>query len=91
MMEIQKVSPSDKDARLLIQQLNAALYEITGNDGTGSFNDSDVMEPESGFFVGYLENEPICCGSFRRLSENTAEMKRVYSRRNHVGAAHQMV
>ena len=52
---------------------------------------ADTRDPRGVFLIGYLDGKPIACGALREFSVDTAEIKRVYSRKNSVGAAYQIV
>lgn len=81
----------DKDAQILICELNSVLKEITGADGTASFSFSDVETEESAFLIAYIDEKPTGCGAFRKISNDVAEIKRVYARRNNVGIGSKIV
>ena len=84
---IKEVEPSTADALELIAELNTSLRQITGSSGAGSFSGEGLLTS----CVGYLEGEPVCCGALRQYEGKVAEIKRVYARKNTVGAAHRMV
>ncbi|MBP7348757.1 MAG: GNAT family N-acetyltransferase [Butyrivibrio sp.] len=73
------------DAQTLLCELNAKLTKITGDDGTVHFKSKDVATARSVFLIAYLHGEPYGCGALRELSDDTAEVKRVYARSNSVG------
>lgn len=73
------------DAKELISELNQVLVVITGDDGTVNFSTEDVEAEGGVFLIGYLDGRPCGCAALRRLSEDTAEVKRVFSRKNNVG------
>lgn len=49
MIEIIESSVDIKDADKLISELNQSLIEITGDDGTSSFNSDNVKETGTAF------------------------------------------
>lgn len=81
-MEIKIISASVdcEDAKTLINELNQVLTEITGDDGTSHFQREDVMEERSAFLIAYIDDIPYGCGALRQISEDIAEVKRVYAR-----------
>lgn len=91
MFFIKSSDASGKDAEQLLGELNTALLAITGNSGAGSFCEADSTGPRGAFLIGYLDGKPITCGALRLLSGQTAEIKRVYARKNSIGAAHKMI
>jgi GNAT superfamily N-acetyltransferase len=72
-------------AYVLLQELSNTLHLITGNSGEASFNKKDVLEDRSIFVIATIENEPIGCGAIRRIDDYTAEVKRMYARKNKYG------
>lgn len=85
MLHIVEASIDNPDARELISELNQRLVQITGDDGTANFHAEDIKTEKSSFLIAYLDGIPYGCGALRRISDDTAEIKRVYARRNKVG------
>lgn len=85
MLHIVEASIDNPDARELISELNQRLVQITGDDGTANFHTEDIKTDKSSFLIAYLDGIPYGCGALRRISDDTAEIKRVYARRNKVG------
>lgn len=79
------------DAQTLLEELNTVLTEITGDDGTANFSTEDMENPGSAFFIAYVEHSPCGCGAIRRISENVAEVKRVYAGKKHCGVGKQII
>ncbi len=69
----------------LIDELSAELEGITGNSGRGSFDNSDIKNPRSIFVIAREGNIAVGCGAFRELSDDTAEIKRMYAKKKSVG------
>lgn len=90
-VEIREVSIECKDAKVLIQELNQCLKQITGNDGSSHFQKQDVAGERGSFFIAYKEKEPYGCGAIREISKECAEIKRVYARKNSVGIGSKIV
>jgi len=85
-MKIISKNPNGPDALLLMDELSNELESITGNSGKSSFNLDDVCVPRSLFVVAYAENEePVGCGAIRPISENIAEVKRMYAKTRGLG------
>lgn len=74
-----------QDARELISELNEKLKEITGNDGSSHFASKQMDDVNSAFLIAYISGVPYGCGAIRQMSENSAEIKRVYARENTCG------
>ncbi|MEE1248941.1 MAG: GNAT family N-acetyltransferase [Lachnospiraceae bacterium] len=85
MIEVKKAQMDSLDAKELIQELNQVLTEITGDDGTANFKASDVQKEKSTFFIVYVDEKPYGCGALRKISDDVAEIKRVYARKNKLG------
>ena len=82
------IKPSDInsfEARTLIDELSDELQTITGNSGRASFYDKDINNPRSLFVVAMEEDVAVGCGAFRELSVDTAEVKRMFSRKKSFG------
>lgn len=92
-MEI-KITPASidcADAKELIGELNSVLTEITGDDGTVNFSNNDVIGERATFLIAYVDGVPYGCGALRQISENTAEVKRVYARKNQCGVGRKVL
>lgn len=80
-----EVVPLDApDALLLIAELNEELAAQYPEPGANHFRlDADEVEPERGaFLVAYLSDQPVGCGALRLIDDDTAELKRMYTRAN---------
>jgi GNAT superfamily N-acetyltransferase len=80
--------PEDPEAVPLIEELSAALAEITGSSGKNSFSNADMDDAKSVFLLATDEGQAVACGALRRIDDSTAELKRMYSkkRRSGIGA-----
>ena len=88
---IKEVPVSSDDAGILLEELNKTLENITGASGATSFEVSDMEESRAAFMMAFVNYQPVGCGAIRELSQDTAELKRVYARKNHLGIAHKLV
>lgn len=73
------------EAIQLMRELSEKLKEITGDTGEGSFNIEDMNHSRSIFAICRYQGQPVGCGALRPLNETTAELKRMYSRKNGIG------
>jgi N-acetylglutamate synthase and related acetyltransferases len=73
------------EAETLINELSDELQAITGNSGRASFYDKDINNPRSLFVIAREENIAVGCGALRELSVDTAEIKRLFSRKKSTG------
>lgn len=80
-----------EDARILLDELNSVLTVITGDDGTSNFKADDTRMDKSVFVIAYFDNVPCGCGAIRKMSETTAEIKRIYARKNEHGVGYKVV
>ena len=84
-ISIHETDINSADAKELLGELNAKLTVIPGDDGTVHFKNKDVTTSRSVFLVAYMNDMPYGCGALRELSDDTAEVKRVYARSNSIG------
>ncbi|MBM7693714.1 GNAT superfamily N-acetyltransferase [Peribacillus deserti] len=73
------------EAIKLMRELSEKLKEITGETGEDSFNLDDMNNSRSLFAICRYQGQPVGCGALRPLNETTAELKRMYSRKNGMG------
>jgi GNAT superfamily N-acetyltransferase len=78
LLVIEPVDVRLAEPALLIARLSEDLGRRYGDDGSGHFRPEDVLVPRSGFLVGRWDGQPVACGGFRPLSEEVAEIKRMY-------------
>jgi N-acetylglutamate synthase-like GNAT family acetyltransferase len=77
---IEKEDINSAEAGKLIDELSDELCNITGNSGRSSFHNSDIVNQRSIFVVAKKDGKAVGCGAFREISEDTAEIKRMYTR-----------
>lgn len=58
----------------------AAIYD--GQDLNGpempKAGPAELGPPDGAFLVGYVDDEPVCCGGLKRLPDGACEIKRMY-------------
>ena len=78
---IDRATVSDATAAQLIEELNADIMATHAEGNHFWTLTADDVAPGSGaFLVVRLDGEPIGCGAVRKLSEDEAELKRMYVR-----------
>ena len=81
-------NPESGDAIGLLNELSESLTSITGNSGSASFDATDVSVPRSLFVVARnMEQKAVGCGALRPISNDVAEIKRMYSNERGAGSA----
>jgi GNAT superfamily N-acetyltransferase len=84
-IEIIITTPNDKDVIPLIEELSTNLGNRFGSDGKNSFQGWENTSSKF-IFVKACENyETIGCGAIRPITENIAELKRMYSKYKRMG------
>jgi GNAT superfamily N-acetyltransferase len=80
-MEIRATHIDHPDAVRLMDELSIILEELTGVSGINSFDPVDISLPRAVFVVAYNDKqEAIGCGAIRPLTQEIAEVKRMYAR-----------
>lgn len=86
MLAIRAEDPGTPDAIALIDELSAALAAITGDSGRSSFDPDDVRVARARFVVARnADGQAVGCGAIRPLSDDIAEVKRMFSRPDNPG------
>lgn len=77
-MKIKRTDSSDIDFQNLVKYLDADLAARNGEEHTfyDRFNKIDMIR---NCLVVYMNGFPAACGAFKKLSEETAEIKRMYT------------
>jgi N-acetylglutamate synthase-like GNAT family acetyltransferase len=88
-IEIENIDSSEASA--LIDELSAELENITGNSGRSSFDNSDIKNPRSIFVIARESGSAVGCGAFRELSDDIAEVKRMYTRKKSCGIGNKIL
>ncbi len=55
------VSPCAPEIMGLINELNADLSELTGNNGSSSFVSEEYQECNDAYVAGHQDNVPVAC------------------------------
>jgi GNAT superfamily N-acetyltransferase len=89
MIAIGACDPDSVDARLLIEELSAALAALSGNGGKASFSADDVRVARSLFVLATDQaGQALGCAALRPLDDaaQVGELKRMYARPGSAGA-----
>lgn len=79
MITVEKSEPLSSDPRHLIEKLSAELASITGDRGKSNFT-TDSMNEDRALWALARDSRvnAIGCGAIRPLTENIAELKRMF-------------
>jgi GNAT superfamily N-acetyltransferase len=79
-LELRREELLAKVSQSLIQALNAELEARYPEEGANFFrlDAEEVAEGRGGFFVAYLDSQPVGCGAVRTIEPGIAEIKRMY-------------
>ncbi|MGN0977274.1 MAG: hypothetical protein ACI4PH_04390 [Faecousia sp.] len=81
MLRIIESDIDSDDGKSLISERNQVLMQLTGEDGTRHFRKEDTRKENAVFLIAYLDDIPYGCGALRKISEDTAEIKRIYAKK----------
>lgn len=84
--EYKKANPNNIDFIALVIELNSSLSQITNDSGESSFTPEAFDLQKDGCLVVYLNDEAVGCGIFRYHSQETCELKRMYSKQPGAGS-----
>ena len=79
-ISIIKTDPDNKDAIKLQDDLSELLFNRFGGDGRNSFQDWMKNDYRYVFIMIINNNEAVGCGAIRPLSNETAELKRMFTK-----------
>ncbi|WP_232827533.1 GNAT family N-acetyltransferase [Jiangella endophytica] len=79
---------SDPVVRALESELQLEYAERYGDPDEGPISPEEFTPPEGLFLVGFVGNEPVATGGFRRHDDGVAEIKRMYVAHEHRGGGH---
>lgn len=80
-IRIEEEPVGSADASALLEELSRTLQAITGSGGQTSFDPEDMADLRSVFLLARDgEGAALGCGALRPLSQDVAEIKRVYAR-----------
>jgi len=83
-MKLYKRTNQDKDFLELTSKLDMDLHKRYGTqeDDYSKHNKIDLLNT---VLIAYREEEAIACGCFRKINQNTVEIKRMFVKNSHRG------
>lgn len=84
-IEIIITTPNDENVIPLIEELSVNLGNRFGSDGKNSFQELENMNSKFVFVKACKNLETIGCGAIRPITENIAELKRMFSKYKRLG------
>ena len=84
-IQIIETEPTDIEIFPLIEELSAELGKRFGDTGNDSFQEWNEESPKYVFVKASLKNEVVGCGAIRPISNDIAELKRMFSKYNRKG------
>ncbi|WP_292969257.1 GNAT family N-acetyltransferase [Pantoea sp. UBA4549] len=86
MITVEKSDPLSPESRHLIEKLSAELASVTGDSGKSNFTIDSINEDRALWALARdSRGKAIGCGAIRPLTENIAELKRMFSDRSYPG------
>ncbi|PSK99732.1 acetyltransferase (GNAT) family protein [Haloactinopolyspora alba] len=79
---------SDPVVRALETELQQEYVERYGDPDDSPVEPDEFAPPHGRFLVGFVGNEPVATGGFRRHDDDVAEIKRMYVSHDHRGDGH---
>jgi GNAT superfamily N-acetyltransferase len=79
-MQIAACDPGSADACVLLDELAAALADLTGATGNASFAPDDVRAERAVFVIARDGDALLGCAALRSLEGDAGEIKRMYAR-----------
>ena len=81
MIELKRTYADDEDFLALVEMLDAEL-RISDGEEHGFYAQFNKPVGLNGVVVAYLDELPVGCGAFKKYSDETAEIKRMFVRPN---------
>jgi len=79
---------TDPVVRALEADLQREYIDRYGGEDAAPTDPSDFEAPNGVFMVGFLGDEPVATGGYRRLETGIAEIKRMYVSTDHRGSGY---
>ncbi|MDF7651812.1 GNAT family N-acetyltransferase [Pantoea sp. Al-1710] len=86
MITVEKSDPLSSESHRLIELLSAELATITGDNGKSNFAVETMSDEKAVWALAKnSQGRVVGCGAIRPLTQNIAELKRMYSDRSESG------
>jgi putative acetyltransferase len=83
-VKLKRTNPEDPDFIVLTNMLDQELWDrIHGRQAV--YVAHNILAPENRAVVAEVDGKPVACGAFRYLEGDTAEIKRMYVRKDFRG------
>ncbi len=80
------------ESRLLLEKLSAELHAITGDGGGSHFSVDAMDDPRARWVLARNRHgDAVGCGAIRPVSDEIAELKRMFSDRSAPGIGHALL
>lgn len=80
-MTIPEYPIDSEEAKLLIQELDAELYQRYPAHSVHGVNIGEFIKAGGRFFIAEMDGECVGCGALRPIEPSSAEIKRMYVRK----------
>jgi GNAT superfamily N-acetyltransferase len=84
MVKLQRTTSDNEDFRSLIKELDKDLLGRY-KDQQAVYDQHNIIESNRNVIVAYKDGEVVGCGCFKKFSEGTVEIKRMYVKPQHRG------
>ena len=84
MIEIIRTESTDTDFRNLIAELDHELYDRYG-EAQNNLDTHNKIEACDTVIIGSLDNKMVGCGCFKKIDQDTVEIKRMFVRKDYRG------
>jgi putative acetyltransferase len=81
---VKRTSSSDKDFQLLIEKLDDELWNEL-NEDQSTYDQYNKVPGINTVIVIYENEKPVSCGCFKKYTDDTAEIKRMFVEKEHRG------
>lgn len=78
MIRLQRTNSDNSDFQALVHRLDADL-KIRDGDEHAFFNQYNKIDTIKHVVIAYSNNKPLGCGAFKAFSDDTTEIKRMYT------------